>query len=95
LSQTGSVRIPLTQENDPGRVIQRHLGREFAKGKQISQVIREALSNRDQPFGHVAGGRTFTAPPRMVDEIEYDPDEFGNFTEQEILDALSKEGQRP
>jgi hypothetical protein len=42
LTQIGPIRIPLTQENDPGRVTRRHLGREFAKGKQISQIIREA-----------------------------------------------------
>ena len=88
------VTIPLTLYNDPGRIIQRHVGREIARGKQTSDIVKHALMQRSDPFGQAPSSRTFTAPGVIVTEITYDPAEIGDFTEKEVLTALRKAGQR-
>jgi hypothetical protein len=80
--------------NDPNRVAQRHVSRELGKGLTADEVIRQAWQHRHDFVPQAITSRTWMASPPLVPEISYEPAIVGGASEEEVMDALTKAGQR-
>jgi hypothetical protein len=88
------VHIVFNDSNDPGRVARRHVGREIGKGVKQSEIVTDAWQRRHAPVPNAITTTTWRAPPFMPVEIYYDPAVVGGASEQEVINALIKAGQR-
>jgi hypothetical protein len=81
--------------NDPNRVAQRHVTREFAKGRTADDVVREAWQRGYDPVPDAITTQSWTAPPgTLVHKITYDSASIGGASEAKVMEALTKAGQR-
>jgi hypothetical protein len=88
------VHIVFDQTNDPGRVARRHIAREISKGMKQADIVNEAWWHRHSPVSNAVTSTTWRAPPFTAVEIYYDPSVVGGASEQKVIDALIKAGQR-
>lgn len=88
------VHIVFDTDNDPQRVASRHVGRQVGRGMAQSDIVRAAWQDRHKPFGTAVTSTSFRAPPFNAVEIYYDPAAVDGATEQEVMGALIKAGQR-
>lgn len=88
------VHIVFDNRNDPGRVARRHVGREIGKGMKQTDIVSNAWQRRYAPVPNAITSTTWQAPPFTPVEIYYDPSVVGSASEQEVIDALIKAGQR-
>jgi hypothetical protein len=88
------VHIVFDTTNDPGRVAGRHIARDIGRGMKQTEIVSEAWQRRHVPVPNAITSTTWRAPPFTAVEIYYDPSVVGSASEQEVIDALIKAGQR-
>lgn len=88
------VHIVFDNSNDPGGVARRHVGREIGKGAKQTDIVSTAWQRRHAPVPNAITSTTWHAPPFTPAEIYYDPSVVGSASEEEVIDALIKAGQR-
>ena len=88
------VHLIFDNTNDPQGIAKRHVGRELGKGKRQSDVVAEAWQHRHDPVPNAITSTSFRAPPFTPGEVYYDPAAVAGATEQDVVDALIKAGQR-
>jgi hypothetical protein len=88
------AHIVFDNSNDPGRVARRHVGREIGKGMKQADIASNAWQRRHAPVSNAITSTTWQAPPFTPVEIYYDPSVVDGASEQEVINALIKAGQR-
>jgi hypothetical protein len=89
-----AAHIVFDNSNDPGGVARRHVGKEIGKGMKQTDIVSNAWQRRHAPVPNVIERTTWQAPPFAPVEIYYDPSVVDGASEQEVIDALIKAGQR-